>query len=313
MNKLAVIAIGGNSLIKDRSRIAVKDHYNACLETAHNISELIAQGYKVVLTHGNGPQVGFVLRRCEIARHELPMLPLDSCVSNTQGGIGYLLQLAFDNVFREIGIKKTVATIITQVVVSKDDPAFKNPSKPIGNFMEAREAVLHQREDGWQIIEDSGRGYRRVVPSPMPKEIIEIEAIKALLEKDILVIAVGGGGIPVCKDENGILKGVEAVVDKDYASCLLAKELKADYFVVSTAVEKVSINFKKPGEKKLDSMTVNEAQKYISEGHFAAGSMLPKIKAVIDFVRTTNNIGIITDPENISNAILKKSGTRIIL
>ena len=311
MSKLAVIAIGGNSLIKDGNRITVKDHYKACFSTAQNISELIKQGYRVVLTHGNGPQVGFVLRRCEIARHEIPMLPLDSCVSNTQGGIGYLLQLAFDNVFREAGIKKTVATIITQVVVSKDDPAFKNPSKPIGNFMEAKEAVLRQREEGWQIIEDSGRGYRRVVPSPMPKEIIEIEAIKALLEQDIFVIAVGGGGIPVCKDEKGILKGVEAVVDKDYASCLLAKELKADYFVVSTGVEKVSINFKRPGETRLDSMTVNEAQRYISEGHFAIGSMLPKIKAVIDFVRTTNNIGIITDPDNISNAILRKSGTRI--
>jgi len=313
MSKLAVIAIGGNSLIKDGNRITVKDHYKACFSTAQNISELIKQGYRIVLTHGNGPQVGFVLRRCEIARHEIPMLPLDSCVSNTQGGIGYLLQLAFDNVFREAGIKKTVATIITQVVVSKDDPAFKNPSKPIGAFMEAKEAVIRQREEGWQIIEDAGRGYRRVVPSPMPKEIIEIEAIKALVEKDIFVIAVGGGGIPVCKDENGILKGVEAVVDKDYASCLLAKELKADYFVVSTGVEKVSINFKRPGEKKLDTMTVNEAQKYISEGHFAIGSMLPKIKAVIDFVRNTNNTGIITDPDSISNAILKKSGTRITL
>ena len=312
MDKLAVIAIGGNSLIKDGNRITTEDHYKACLETAQDVADLIRDGYKIVLTHGNGPQVGFVLRQCEIARDEIPMLPLDSCVSNTQGGIGYLLQLAFDNVFKKVGVKKTVATIITQVVVSKDDPAFKNPTKPIGSFMEARKAILHQREEGWQIIEDSGRGYRRVVPSPMPKEIIEIEAIKALLEKDILVIAVGGGGIPVYKDEKGILKGVEAVIDKDYASCLLAKELKADYFLISTGVEKVSINFKRPNEKRLDSMTVAEAKKYVSEGHFASGSMLPKINALVDFVSSTGNVGIITDPDNISNAIENRAGTWIL-
>lgn len=312
MSKIAVIAIGGNSLIKDGHRITVRDHYKACLETAHNVSELIKDGYRIVLTHGNGPQVGFVLRRCEIARKEIPMLPLDSCVSNTQGGIGYLLQLAFDNVFRTVGIKKTVATLITQVVVSKDDEAFKNPSKPIGSFMEAKEAVIHQREEGWQIVEDCGRGYRRVVPSPLPKEIIEMDAIRALLDKDILVIAVGGGGIPVYRDEQGALRGIEAVIDKDYASCLLAKELKADYFLISTGVEKVSINFKKPNEKKLDQVTVNDALKYIEEEQFAVGSMLPKIKSVVDFVSSTGNIGIITDPSNISDAIQKKTGTWIV-
>jgi carbamate kinase len=312
MGKLAVIAIGGNSLIKDGNRITVPDHYNACLETAQNITQLIKSGYRVVLTHGNGPQVGFVLRRCEIARKDIPMLPLDSCVSNTQGGIGYLLQLAFDNVFKDEGIKKTVATIITQVVVSKNDPAFKNPTKPIGSFMEAKEAIIHQREEGWQIVEDAGRGYRRVVPSPLPEEIIELEAIRALIEKDMLVIAVGGGGIPVCRDENGTLDGVEAVIDKDYASALLAKELKADYFIISTGVEKVYINFKKTNEKKLDSMTVAEAQKHILDGHFAAGSMLPKIKAIVDFVSSTGNTGIITDPRNIANAVNKRTGTLIL-
>jgi carbamate kinase len=312
MGKLAVIAIGGNSLIKDGNRITVPDHYNACLETAKDITQLIKNGYRVVLTHGNGPQVGFVLRRCEIARKDIPMLPLDSCVSNTQGGIGYLLQLAFDNVFKDEGIKKTVATIITQVVVSKNDPAFKNPTKPIGSFMEAKEAIIHQREEGWQIVEDAGRGYRRVVPSPLPEEIIELDAIRALIEKDMLVIAVGGGGIPVYRDENGTLDGVEAVIDKDYASALLAKELKADYFIISTGVEKVYINFKKTNETKVDSMTVAEAKKHISDGHFAAGSMLPKIKAIIDFVSSTGNTGIITDSKNISNAVNKKTGTLIL-
>ncbi|MFH1223112.1 MAG: carbamate kinase [Pseudomonadota bacterium] len=314
MSKLAVVAIGGNSLIKDGKKITVKDHYEACLETAGKVLELIRTGYRIVVTHGNGPQVGFVLRRCELARKEVPMLPLDSCVSNTQGGIGYLLQLAFNNVFRDAGIKKNVATVVTQVVVSAQDPAFQNPSKPIGFFLTQKEAEKHQKEDGWNIMEDAGRGYRRVVPSPIPQEILEIEAIKALAEKDVLVIAAGGCGIPVVIDDKGHFKGVEAVVDKDHASSLLAKTLGADYFVVSTAVEKVCLNFGKSDEKKLDSMTIKEAEQYIKEKHFAPGSMLPKVKAVMNFVRATGGVGVITDPEHIYQAVhLGKAGTRIMI
>ena len=313
MGDLLVLAIGGNSLIKDGKNITVRDHYLACVETAQNISELIKRGYRIVLTHGNGPQVGFVFRRCELAKHEIPMLPLDSCVSNTQGGIGYLLQLAFNNVFRDAGIKKPVVTVVTQVVVQEDDPAFKKPSKPIGSFIGLSEAQKHQEKDGWQVIEDAGRGYRRVVASPMPKEIIELPAIKALLEQDMLVIAVGGGGIPVYRDPRGILHGVEAVIDKDYASGLLAKDLNADYFIISTGVDRVSINFNKPEEEKLDSITVVEAKRYLDEGYFAKGSMFPKVRSIIDFVSATGKVGIITSPQNISKSIYEGRGTRITL
>ncbi len=222
------------------------------------------------------------------------------------------MQLAFNNVFKDAGIQKTVVTVVSQVVVSENDPAFKKPSKPIGSFMSLKEAKTHQERDGWQVIEDAGRGYRRVVASPMPKELIELPAIKALTEQDMLVIAVGGGGIPVYKDQTGVLHGIEAVVDKDYASGLLAKELNADYFIISTGVERVSINFNKPDEKKLDSMTLSEARLYLDKGYFAQGSMLPKVKSMIDFVSSTGKVGIITNPENISKAIHKRRGTWII-
>jgi len=315
MSKLAVIAIGGNSLIKDNKKVTAHDHYIACLETAQDILRLIQKGYRVVITHGNGPQVGLVLRRCELAQKEVPMLPLDSCVSNTQGGIGYLLQLAFNNVFKEAGIKQSAATVITQVVVLADDPAFKLPSKPIGLFMTKKEAEMHKKEDGWNIVEDCGRGYRRVVPSPIPQEILEVEAIKTLADKGVLVIAAGGGGIPVTVDERGIYKGVEAVVDKDHASSILARELKADYFVVSTAVEKVCLDFGKPNQKTLDLLAVSDAEKYINEGHFAPGSMLPKIKAILKYIRSTKGgMGIITNPGHIYDAVhLGTKGTKIIL
>ena len=313
MSKLAVVAVGGNSLIKDNRRVSAEDQYNACLETAESIVALIKEGYRVVVTHGNGPQVGFVLRRCEISKHELPMMPLDSCVSDTQGSIGYMLQKAFVNVLAKAGIKKTVTTVITQVLVSEGDPAFKNPTKPIGAFLKEADARLHEKRDGWKVVEDAGRGYRRVVASPLPIEIIEIDAIKFLVNNEVLTIAAGGGGIPVVKEIDGTIRGVEAVIDKDYASSLLARELKADCFIISTGVDKVYLNYGKPDQKELDVITVNDAEKYIKEGCFAAGSMLPKIKALVDFAKETKNTGIITSPGNIYNSVKNKNGTRIIL
>ncbi len=304
-SKTAVIAVGGNSLIKNQ--------YEACLETAEDIFLLIKQGWRVVITHGNGPQVGFALRRCEVSKHEIPMQTLDSCVADTQGGIGYHLQLAMNNVFAKNGISKHVVTVVTQVGVDPKDVAFKNPTKPIGAFLKEADARLHEKLDGWNVIEDAGRGYRRVVASPIPTEIVEIDAIKKLVESDIVVIACGGGGIPVVRQGDGTLNGIEAVIDKDYASCLLAKQLKVDCFVISTGVDNVCIDYGKPSQKALDLMTVEQALNYIEEEQFAKGSMLPKVKAMVDFVKHTGHEGVITSPKKIVDAVNRKAGTRIIL
>lgn len=312
MKNLAVIAIGGNSLIADEKKRTVPDQYKAICETTKHIVWLVQKGFRVVITHGNGPQVGFILRRAELAQHELHMVPLDSCGADTQGAIGYQIQKALGNHFRKLKIKNNVATVVTQVVVDKNDPSFKNPSKPIGTFMDETTAKERSKKDKWNIVEDAGRGYRRVVPSPLPKKIIEIEAIKTLLDKDFVVIAVGGGGIPVIRDENGDLAGVEAVIDKDFATCLLAQNLNADFFIVSTAVEKVYINFNKPNQKPIDKMTTSEAKKYIEEGHFAKGSMLPKIKAAVEFIEKTGNKALITDPAHLKAALEGKTGTLIV-
>jgi carbamate kinase len=313
MSKLAVIAVGGNSLIQDKRKVSVQDQYAACLETAQSIVSLIKEGYRVVITHGNGPQVGFVLRRCEISKYELPVIPLDACVSDTQGEIGYLLQKAFTNVLKQEGIKKTVVTVVTQVLVDENDTAFNNPIKPIGTFLKEADARLHEKRDGWKVIEDSGRGYRRVVASPIPIEIVEIEAIRTLVNSGIITIAVGGGGIPVVKNADGTIRGVEAVIDKDYASGLLARELNADCFVISTSVDRVSLNYGKPDQREVDVITVKEAEELLKQGQFPAGSMLPKIKALIEFAKETKNTAIITSPKKIFSAVKNQDGTRIIL
>ncbi|HNY12458.1 MAG TPA: carbamate kinase, partial [Candidatus Wallbacteria bacterium] len=244
--KKAVIAVGGNSLIKDKNHQTVQDQYLAVCETVHHVTTMIGKGYNVIMTHGNGPQVGFILRRSEISATELHEVPLDSCGADTQGAIGYQIQQAFYNEFKKQNIKKDCATVVTQVLVDKNDPAFKNPTKPIGSFMPKDEADKRVKSDGWNVKEDAGRGYRRVVASPMPKRIVEIEAIKKLVDSDFLVVAVGGGGIPVLEDDKGNLKGTAAVIDKDFASALLAAEVKADVFIITTGVEKVCINYNKP-------------------------------------------------------------------
>lgn len=310
--KLIVIAIGGNSLIEDSRHVSVASQYDAAKKTAHHIAKLVKAGNRVVIAHGNGPQVGYILRRAEIASSELHSVPLDSCVADTQGAIGYQLQSALDNELLDLGVDKSVATVVTQVEVSDSDPSFSKPTKPIGSFMSEEVAMEHKNKDGWNVVEDAGRGWRRVVASPKPVSIIELETIRCLLDNGIIVVAAGGGGIPVVKDSDGHLSGREAVIDKDLAAAMLAKDLNADLFVISTAVEKVCLNFGKPNQKSLDTISTSEALEYIKEGHFAPGSMLPKIQAIVDFVSATGNDGIITDPANLYDALYHGKGTKIV-
>ncbi|MGD1819492.1 MAG: carbamate kinase [Pleomorphochaeta sp.] len=311
-SKLIVIAIGGNSLIEDSKHVTVKSQYEAARKTAEHIAKLVQDGHKVVIAHGNGPQVGFILLRAEHSTDILHAVPLDSCVADTQGAIGYQLQMALDNEFEKVGLKNKVATIVTQVEVSNDDPSFNSPSKPIGSFMSEEVAKERMEKNGWICKEDAGRGWRRVVPSPKPKSIVEIDTVKILGDNGITVIAAGGGGIPVVRNEDGTLVGKEAVIDKDLAAALMAKQLGADLFVISTAVEKVCLNYGKPNQKTLDTITTKEAKEYIDEGHFAPGSMLPKVQAIVDFVESTGNMGLITDPANLYNALHGDEGTKVV-
>ena len=311
-SKLIVIAIGGNSLIEDSKHVTVSAQYEAAAKTCHHIARLVREGHRVVIAHGNGPQVGYILRRAEYAKDILHTVPLDSCVADTQGAIGYQLQRALDNEFAALGLKESVATVVTQVEVDPNDKSFQNPTKPIGSFMSEEEALKHKEKDGWSIMEDAGRGFRRVVASPKPKKIIELDTIRTLLDNNIIVIAAGGGGIPVVRDENGALQGKEAVIDKDLAAAILAKDLHADLFVISTAVEKVCLNYGKPDQKELSEVPVSELDTYIEEGHFAPGSMLPKIQAVRDFVSSTGGIGLITDPAHLYDALYHGAGTKIV-
>ncbi len=311
MRKTAVVAIGGNSLIRDEDHQTVADQFEATRETCAHIASMVEQGWEVIITHGNGPQVGFILLRSELASKAVHTVPLDSCGAETQGDLGYMIQQCLYNEFLSRGIKNSVATIVTQVLVRKNDPAFKNPTKPIGPFYSRKKAEKYRKERKWSVAEDAGRGWRRVVPSPMPVRIIEQDAIKTLVDEGVVVIAAGGGGIPVIK-EKGKLKGVEAVIDKDYASAILAIGLEADLFLVSTAVEKVALNFGKNNQKLLDRMTLPEAKKYYRQGHFPPGSMGPKIRAIINYLEHGGRKAIITNPENLENALLEKTGTHIV-
>lgn len=311
-NKTAVVAIGGNSLIKDKQHQTVRDQYIAAKETCDHIVSMINDGWNVAIGHGNGPQVGFILRRSELAAHELHEIPLDVCGADTQGAIGYALQQNLYNEFREHGIDKQAVTVITQVEVLRDDPAFQNPSKPIGSFMDADKAKERQEKDGWDMVEDAGRGWRRVVASPIPARIVEEDSIKKLIDAGVVVITVGGGGIPVAADADGNLEGVAAVIDKDFASALLANAINADLFIISTAVEKVAINFGKPNQQWLDHMTLAEVKQYLAEGtHFAKGSMAPKMQAVVNYLENGGTEALITNPENLERAMAGETGTRI--
>lgn len=315
MDKLAVVAIGGNSLIRDKHHLKVEDQYRQVTKTVKHIVSIIQAGFKVVITHGNGPQVGFIMKRSEIAhQHEgLHFVPLQSCVANTQGAIGYQIQQAMTNEFRTKGLDLSAATVVTQVRVSETDPGLLNPSKPIGAFYDkVRADKMKQDHPDWHFIEDAGRGYRRVVPSPVPEEIVEMNVIQNLVDRGFCVVAAGGGGIPVVRDNAGMLEGVAGVIDKDYTSALLARNLNADLLVISTSVDRVCLNFGQPDETPLDRLTADQAEAYKADGQFAAGSMLPKIEAILWFLKKGGKRAIITKPDNLARAIRGKCGTHIV-
>ncbi len=309
--KIAVVAVGGNSLIQDKHHPQVKFQWDAVRQTATHVAAMIAEGWNVILTHGNGPQVGFILRRNELAAPHVHQTPLDVIGADTQGSIGYMLQQALDNEFRRRDVYRRAITIVTQVLVDRNDPAFQHPTKPIGGFLEKEAAELFAAE-GWPVVEDAGRGWRRVVASPQPLEIVEKNAIKHAAETGWVVIAVGGGGIPVVENKHGELRGIAAVIDKDRASSLLASDVGAELFLISTAVEKVALDFNTPNQRWLDRMTVREAKRYLAEGQFAPGSMKPKIEAIIRYLENGGRQALITNPENIVRALHGETGTLVL-
>ncbi|MFI5021135.1 MAG: carbamate kinase [Alphaproteobacteria bacterium] len=310
--RLAVVAIGGNSLIRDESHVSIADQYEAVALTAHHIADMIAAGWNVVVTHGNGPQMGFILRRSELAIHEVSPVPMDYAGADLQGAIGYMFVRAFRNEFRRRGIAREPVAVVTETLVDLTDPAFQDPSKPIGSHMEEARAKKLAAEHGWIVKEDAGRGWRRVVPSPRPRRIIDLEVIGFLARAGHLVIGLGGGGVPVVADEAGDLRGVEAVIDKDLASSLLARQVGADLLLVSTAVEKVALDFNKPSRRWLDRLTVSEAKRYYADNQFDRGSMGPKIEALVEFLEAGGQRGIITSPTNIGRALAGETGTHMV-
>ncbi|HLA21180.1 MAG TPA: carbamate kinase [Pseudolabrys sp.] len=308
---LAVLAIGGNALIRDRQHESIPDQYEMVCSLATEIAAMIENGWNVVVTHGNGPQVGFILRRSELAIHEVPPVPMDYAGADIQGGVGYMFVNALRNEFRRRGIARKAVALITQTVVDRKDPAFANPTKPIGSHMEESRAKELAAKYGWTVRDDVGRGWRRIVPSPKPKSIIETEAIRDLARGGHIVVACGGGGIPVIEDEAGDLRGVEAVIDKDLASGLLASSLGADALVLPTGVEKVALDFNKPTQRWVDRLTLAEAKRHYAEDQFDKGSMGPKIAALIDFVGSSGRLGLVTNPPNLARALRGETGTRV--
>ncbi len=310
--QVAVVAVGGNSLIKDKGHQTIPDQYAAAAESMSHIAGMIQAGWDVVITHGNGPQVGFILRRSELSRHELHEVPLDYCGADSQGAIGYMFQQALYNEFRLRGIQKQAATVVTQVLVSADDSAFKHPTKPIGSFMDQSTASERAAGEGWTVVEDAGRGWRRVVASPLPVRIVQREIIEAMIAAGFVVIEVGGGGIPVVEDPAGTLAGVEAVIDKDFASALLASTIAADLFLISTAVPQIALNYGKPDQQWLDKISLAEAKLYLQQGHFAKGSMGPKVQAIINYLEAGGKQALVTNPENIGRALAGETGTWVV-
>ena len=312
MSKVAVIAVGGNALASEGGGTSIPDQALAAARTAQYVVDVATAGWQVVLTHGNGPQVGYILRRSEIAAAEVPVVPMDYATADTQGAIGVMFQRAFVNELGRRGLKKPVATVVTQVRVDPADKAFANPTKPIGSIMTKEVAEALAVRNGWSLMEETGRGWRRCVASPQPQEVIEVETVRALLDRDHIVIACGGGGIPVVTNGAGNLVGREAVIDKDLASSLLARQLEAGKLLIATAVPQVAINFGKPDVKWLSRLPHVEAARYMDEGQFGKGSMGPKVAAVMDYVAACDGEGIITDIENMGKAIAGEAGTRIV-
>jgi carbamate kinase len=309
---LAVVAVGGNSLITDQQKKTIDDQYIAAAESMAHIADMIEAGWDVIISHGNGPQVGFILRRSELALHELHPVWMDYAVADTQGAIGYMFQRALHNEFKRRGMDRQAVSVVTQVLVDPEDPDFADPSKPIGTFMDEATARERERSLGWVVVEDAGRGYRRVVPSPKPKEILEVDAIRSLSGSGFVVVACGGGGIPVFYKEDGELRGVEAVIDKDLASALLAEKIGADLFLIATAVDRCALYFNTPEQEWIEKMTVAEAERYSAEGHFARGSMRPKVEAIVSYLTKGGKEGLITSPGSIARALKGETGTRII-
>ena len=308
---LAVVAIGGNALIRDRAHESIPDQFATASHIAPSVVDMIEAGWNVVLTHGNGPQIGFILRRSELASTEMPPVSMDYAGADIQGSVGWMFVRALRNELGRRGVKRECAALVTQTIVERGDPAFAHPSKPIGSQMnEARAKQLAARL-GWTVREDAGRGWRRVVPSPLPKAIVETEVIRHMVGAGYVVVACGGGGIPVVQDAEGSLQGVEAVIDKDFASSLLARSLDADALVLETAVEKVALDYSKPSQRPIDRMTLAEARRYYAEGQFKEGSMGPKIAASIDFVAAGGSFALITNAPNLPRALRGETGTRI--
>jgi len=306
-----LVAVGGNALIKDKAHQSVRDQYEAAAENAVHMVNVIEAGYNLVLTHGNGPQVGYILLRSELTKNQVHDVPLVSCVADTQGSLGYHFQQTMDNELQKRGISKMVATIVTQVVVDKDDPSFEHPVKPIGMFYEQAQAKRLQQEKGWAMREDSGRGWRRVVASPRPLAVVELDVVRTLVSHGTIVIAAGGGGIPVVRRQDNSLYGVDAVIDKDRAAALLAGKLGLHTMVISTSVDQVFVEFGTPAQKGLDRISVSEAREYISQGQFAEGSMLPKIEASLEFIEHGGHTVVITSPGLVEEALAGRAGTTI--
>ncbi|MFH1588348.1 MAG: carbamate kinase [Candidatus Diapherotrites archaeon] len=306
-----VVALGGNALIQKEQKGSVFEQFANARTALQGIIELVKEGHQIVLTHGNGPQVGNILIRSQLAKDEAYGIPLGVAVAQSQGEIGYMLEQCLQNKLGEAGIFMPVCCILTQVIVSKNDPSVKSPSKPIGMFLSEKEALKLEKQN-IPVIEDAGRGWRRIVSSPKPLEIVEKKEIQKLIDEDVIVIACGGGGIPVYWNKKDWLEGMDAVIDKDLSSAVLAKEIEADELIILTAVEKVYLNFKKPNQKELNEITVSEAKKFLNEGHFAKGSMEPKIQASINFLESGGKKVIISSIEKCFDAFKGKTGTRIV-
>lgn len=311
-NKIAVVALGGNAITREFEEGDIYQQFANTRRALVGVADLIERGYKLAITHGNGPQVGHALIRVEKTRNEVPPIPLGVIVADLEGGMGYMIEQSLQNKLLLRGVKRDVCTLLAQVIVDRDDPSIANPTKFVGPFYRKEEVEELQRKRGYIIKEDPGRGFRRVVPSPIPRRIVEAKIIKRLIDEGVVVITVGGGGIPVYEEEDGRLEGVDAVVDKDLASAVLATQIEAQELYILTAVEKVALNFATPEQKDLDIMTVKEAQRYLQEGHFPSGSMGPKIQAAINFLESGGEKVVITSVDKMPEAILGKTGTEII-
>lgn len=310
--RLAVLAIGGNALVRDREHESISDQYEMVTRIAVDIAGMIEAGWNVVVTHGNGPQVGFILRRSEISINEVPPVPMDYAGADIQGAVGWMFVRALRNEFGRRHMPRQAVAVVTQTVVDRGDPAFADPSKPIGSHMDEAKAKRLAKKYNWTVREDAGRGWRRVVPSPKPQSIVETEVIRHLTAAGYVVVACGGGGIPVIEDAAGDLQGVEAVIDKDFASSLLARSLGAEALVLPTGVEKVALDFNKPSQRWVDRMTLQEARRHYAEDQFDKGSMGPKVAALIDFIGGGGSLGLITNAPNLTRALRGETGTRVV-